>query len=173
VAVQHLGQSFVWITLAAVLLLCSHVPDGRTQGDVAPPVPGEREAPSPPPTPREQEAPSPPPTPSTGVLFGIVTTTRPPTPGPGEKGVPGPTPGGSSVPVAVARVGIAPVGSSHIWWVVTSVDGGFAIRVPAGTYQVTMEARPGMGVAKNLPATVTIEAGQQTRLDIHLDPGIR
>jgi hypothetical protein len=30
-----------------------------------------------------------------------------------------------------------------------------------------------MGVAKNLPATVTVKAGEQTRLDIHLDTGLR
>ena len=170
-AVQHLGQSLAWITLIAVLLTCSHVPDGRTQGNTAPPTPGE-EAPSPPPPAPGEEAPSPPPpAPSTGVLFGRVTAMAPP--GPGEGGVPGPVPGGSPAPVAVARVGIAPVGSSHIWWVVTSVDGSFAIRVPAGTYQVTLETRPGMGVARGLPATVTVEAGQQTRFDIHLDTGIR
>ena len=172
-AVQHLGQSLAWITLVVVLLTCSHIPDGRAQGDVAPPAPGEREAPSPPPAPGEQEAPSPQQAPTTGVLFGSVTTMLPPTAGPREGGVPGPIPGGSSAPVAVAHVGIAPVGSSHIWWVVTSVDGSFAIRVPAGTYRVTLEARPGMGVARGLPATVTVEAGQQTRLDIHLDTGIR
>jgi hypothetical protein len=73
----------------------------------------------------------------------------------------------------MARVGIAPVGSEHVSWVVTSKDGSFAIRVPAGTYRVTLETRPGMGVARGLPATVTIEAGQQRRLDIHLDTGIR
>jgi len=78
VAVQHLGQSLAWITLIAVLLTCSHVPDGRTQGNTAPPAPGE-------------EAPSPPsPAPSTGVLFGRVTAMAPP--GPGEGGVPGPVP---------------------------------------------------------------------------------
>jgi hypothetical protein len=65
------------------------------------------------------------------------------------------------------------VGSNHIWWVVTGVDGGFGIAVPAGTYVVTLEARPSMGVAKNLPATVTVRPGQQTSIDIHLDTGLR
>jgi hypothetical protein len=147
-AVQSLGQSLAWITLVVVLLTCSHVPDGRAQGDGAPQAS------------------------STGMLFGRVTAMRPP--GPGEGGVPGgPIPGGSSAPVAMARVGIAPVGSAHISWVVTSEDGSFAIHVPAGPYRVTLETRPGMGVARGLPATVTIEAGQQRRLDIHLDTGIR
>ena len=171
-AVQHLGPYLAWITLVVVLFTCSHVPDGRTQGDVAPQNPGEREAPSPTPPAPAEEAPSPPPVPSTGVLFGKVTTILPPTADPGQEGSPGPIPGGSPVPVAVARVGIAPVGSSHIWWVVTSVDGSFAIRVPAGIYRVTLDAHPRMGVARDLPATVTVEAGQQTRFDIHLNTGI-
>ena len=158
---QRLGRALVWITLAAAFLMWSHVPDGRAQGNVAPPAAGEQEAPSPPPAPR------------TGLLLGRVTATAPPTTGTEEKDKPGPIPGGSSVPVAVARVGIAPTGSTHVWWVVTSVDGRFAISVPAGTYQVTLDARPGLGVAKGLPATVTVEAGQQTRFDIHLDPDVR
>jgi hypothetical protein len=108
-----------------------------------------------------------------GLLFGSVTTVVPPTPGTGEGRVPGPIPGGSSAPVVAASVGVAPVGSSHIWWVVTSVDGSFAIGVPPGTYLVTMEARPGMGMARNLPATVTVKSDQKTRLDIHLDTGLR
>lgn len=87
--------------------------------------------------------------------------------------MPGPIPGGSSVPVGAAHVGIAPVGGDRIWWVVTSVDGSFAISVPPGTYRVTMEPYPSMGAAMGLPATVTVVAGQQTRLDIHLDTGLR
>ena len=170
---QRLGRAPVWITLAAAFLMWSHVPDGRAQGNVAPPAAGAQEAPSPLPASGEQEAPSPPPAPRTGLLLGRVTATAPPTTGTEEKDKPGPIPGGSSVPVAVARVGIAPTGSTHVWWVVTSVDGSFAISVPAGTYQVTLDARPGLGVAKGLPATVTVEAGQQTRFDIHLDPDMR
>ena len=183
---QHLRQYLAWITLIAVLFTWSHVPDSRAQGNVVQPTPGERTSPNPPPTPgesetpsppppatEERETPSPPPVPTTGVIFGRVTATAPPTTGPKEGSVPGPVPGGSLVPVAVARVGIAPVGSDHVWWVVTSVDGSFAIRVPAGTYRVTLEAHPSRGVAKSLPATVTVEAGQQTRFDIHLDSGIR
>jgi hypothetical protein len=161
VTVQRLGRPLVAITLAAVLPMCSRVPDHRTQGDVS-----------------QQslsvgQSPGAQPSPSMGVLFGFVTTVLPPTTGAGQGRVPGPIPGGSSAPVAAASVGIAPVGSSHIWRMVTSVEGYFAIAVPPGTYRVTMEDRPGMGMARNLPATVTVESGQQTRLDIHLDTGLR
>jgi Carboxypeptidase regulatory-like domain len=141
--------------------MCSRVRVDRTQGDVSQPSPGVGQSP---------EAQS---SPRTGVLLGRVTTVLPPITGPGEGREPGPVPGGSSAPVGAASVGITPVGSNHTWWMVTSVDGSFAIAVPPGTYVVTMEARPGMGVARNLPATVTVKAGQQTRLDIHLDTGLR
>src|SRR3989442_8786856 len=53
--------------LIAVLVACSHVPDGRTRREAAPPAPGE-------------EAPGTPPAPTTGVLFGPVTATSPPPP---------------------------------------------------------------------------------------------
>jgi len=36
-----------------------------------------------------------------------------------------------------------------------------------------MDVRSGQGVARSLPATVTVTAGQETRLEIHLDTGIR
>ena len=160
-AVHRLGRPLAWITLAVALPMCSRVPDHRTQGEVS-----------------QQslsvgQSPGAQPSPSMGVLFGFVTTVLPPTTVPGEGRVPGPIPGGSSAPVAAASVGIASVGSSHIWWVVTSGDGSFAIAVPPGTYLVTMEARPGMGMARNLPASVTVKSGQQTRLDIYLDTGLR
>jgi hypothetical protein len=161
VTVQRLGLSLALIILAAILLMYSRVPDDRTRGNVAQQ------------SPRAGQSPGGQPSPSTGVLSGRVTMMVPPTTGPEGGGSPGPVPGGSSAPVAAASVGIAPLGSSHIWWVVTSVDGSYLIAVPPGTYRVTMENRPGMGVAKNLPATVTVKAGQQTRLDIHFDTGLR
>jgi carboxypeptidase family protein len=107
------------------------------------------------------------------VLSGRVTTDVPPASPPGGVRPPGPIPGGSSAPVAALRVGITPVGSSHTWWVVTSVDGSFAIQLPPGTYRVTLEPRPGLGVARGLPETVTVVAGQPTSLDIRLDSGLR
>jgi Carboxypeptidase regulatory-like domain len=77
------------------------------------------------------------------------------------------------MPVTMAHVGITPTGSSHTWWVVTSVDGRFAMRLPAGTYQLTIQPPSGMGKPKDLPPTVTVTSGQLTSLDIHLDSGIR
>lgn len=158
---QRLGRSLAWFTLAAALPMCSRAPDDRTQGDVSQQSLSVEQSP-------DAQASA-----SMGVLFGRVTTVVPPTTGDGEERAPGPIPGGSSAPVAAASIGIAPVGSRQMWRVVTSVDGSFAIAVPPGTYRVTLEARPGMGVPRNLPATVTVNAAQQARLDIYLETGLR
>ena len=144
-----------WMTLAAAFLGCSHVQDGHTQRDVSQPSPAQEQSPD------------------NGLLYGLVTTMLPPTGGPSEGRVPGAVPGGSSAPVGAAHIGVTPVGSSHTWWMVTSVDGSFAILLPPGAYQVTMQDRPGMGVARGLPATVTVTAGERTCFDIHLDTGLR
>ena len=155
----RIGLALALVTLAAILLMYSRVPDDRTRGNVSQQSPGVGQSPSAQPSP------------SMGVLFGSVTTVVPPTTGSGEG--PGPIPGGSSAPVVAATIGVAPVGSSHIWSAMSGVEGNFAIAVPPGTYVVTMETRPGMGTARNLPATVTVKSGEKTRLDIHLDTGLR
>jgi hypothetical protein len=69
--------------------------------------------------------------PEYGLIFGSVTTVVP-DPGAGGGRVPGPIPGGSSVPVVAASVGVAPVGSSHIWRAMTDVEGNFAIACRLG-----------------------------------------
>lgn len=159
--VRRLGLSIALITLAVILFMYTRFTDNRTRGSISQQSPGVGQSPGAQPSP------------SMGVLFGSVTTVVPPTPGAGEGRVPGPIPGGSSAPVVAASVGVAPVGSNHIWWAMTDVEGNFAIAVPPGTYLVTMQARPGMGMARNLPATVTVKSSQTTRLDIHLDTGLR
>jgi hypothetical protein len=161
VTVLRLGLSLALITFAVILLMYSSVRDDRTRGNVS-----QQSS-------HLGQSPGAQPSPSMGVLFGSVTTVLPPTTGAGKERLPGAIPGGSSAPVAAASIGIAPVGSSHIWRAMTGVEGNFAIAVPPGTYVVTMKARPGMGMAKNLPATVTVKSGQKTRLDIHLDTGLR
>ena len=160
------GRSLTWI-LSVALLVCGDVLDGCSQPALAQRSPGEQQSPE------GQQSPGNPPSPSTGVLIGRVTMPLPPAVDPGNTRPPGPVPGGSLTPVAMARVGITPAGGSHTWWVVTGVQGDFAIRLPAAVYRVTVEAPPGLGVARDLPATVTVTAGQQTRLEINLDTGIR
>ena len=55
----------------------------------------------------------------------------------------------------------------------TGQDGIYRIILPAGTYRVTISQLPAGQFTKDLPATVTIKPGEETRLDVRLDTGIR
>lgn len=109
---------------------------------------------------------------ATGTLVGQVTTMG--LPGPErarQRG--GPIPGGSPVPVAGATIVVSPADGGSPQSALTDAHGGYVVPLPPGTYRVTMEAPARLGFSKKLPATVTIAAGQETRLDIHLDTGLR
>ena len=57
--------------------------------------------------------------------------------------------------------------------VATDADGQFRVDLPLGDYLVEMAPEKGRRFTKDLPAKVTIIPGQETRLDIRLDTGIR
>lgn len=57
--------------------------------------------------------------------------------------------------------------------VVTDKEGNFRIVLLAGTYQVTLGQLSGGSFSKDVPATITIRAGLETRMAIHLDSGVR
>ena len=53
-------------------------------------------------------------------------------------------------------------------------DGTYKIELPAGNYIIDLEKQQSFGVGKNnLPATVTINPGETTQLDVNIDTGIR
>jgi len=56
---------------------------------------------------------------------------------------------------------------------VTDNQGAYSVRLPSGTYRVETAPLVGIEFTKDLPATVTIAAGQETRLDVTIDTGIR
>ena len=68
---------------------------------------------------------------------------------------------------------LAALDGQEVQSVVTDAQGIYRISLPPGTYRVTMEPIPGVGLTKDLPATVTITKGQETLLDIYIDTGIR
>jgi len=102
----------------------------------------------------------------TGVFAGTVTkgpvfpVVRP--------GAPEPPSG-----VAGAQVDIATPEGKPIASVQTDSSGAFKVSLPTGTYRVTMPSLHGAMFTRDLPATVTIATGQEKRLDIHLDTGMR
>jgi hypothetical protein len=51
-------------------------------------------------------------------------------------------------------------------------DCTYRVALPPGSYRVELQRR-GIDLSKDLPQTVTISAGQTTRLDISIDTGIR
>ncbi len=55
----------------------------------------------------------------------------------------------------------------------TDAAGEYRIELPPGTYLIEMALEKGRGFTKDLPATVTITPGQETRLNVQIDTGIR
>ncbi len=105
---------------------------------------------------------------ATGVLLGSVTSgPMSPVGGIGHDRPP--------APVAGARLVIATMDGQKVKSVVTDDRGAYRVTLPAGTYRIEMASpalRAGRG-AENLPATVTITEGNEARLDIFVDTGIR
>ena len=103
--------------------------------------------------------------PGTGVLTGNVL--RGPTT---SVVVPGAT---SSVPVAGAKVVVSKPGGGEVGSGTTNAEGVYRISLPSGTYVVTLNSGASILSTKDLPATVNVEAGQTTTLNVMLDTGIR
>jgi hypothetical protein len=57
--------------------------------------------------------------------------------------------------------------------VVTGADGRYVAVLPPGSYRVAVTSLTGIEFTKDLPATVTVTAGQETRLDVYIDTGLR
>ena len=101
-----------------------------------------------------------------GKLTGKVM--RAPTSPVGRIGVPSP-----SEPAANVKLVITTLAGQEFASVVTDEQGVFSISLPPDTYRVETTALSGMEFTKDLPATVVITEGRKTRLDIHIDTGIR
>jgi hypothetical protein len=105
----------------------------------------------------------------TGVLEGHVTI------GPlvpvVQEGVPEPTPG-PEVYASRQIVVYASDGRTEVARVQIDSQGNYRVELPVGTYVVDIN-QAGIDVAKEMPKTVEIVAGQVTRLDVDIDTGIR
>ena len=110
-----------------------------------------------------------PPPRETGVLQGHVTI------GPlvpvVQEGVPEPTP--APEVYAIRQIVIyASDGQTEVARVQIDDQGIYRVELPVGTYVVDIN-HAGIDMAKDLPKTVEIVAGQVTRLDVDIDTGIR
>lgn len=101
-----------------------------------------------------------------GTLSGRVTLgPLSPVEGPGSKPARVPASGVKLLVYGPARQEIAAL--------TTDTEGRFRVGLPPGSYQVEMGPKKGKEFTKDLPATVTITPGRETRLDIRLDTGMR
>jgi hypothetical protein len=118
--------------------------------------------------PIDKTAPMPDPTTAssaTGVLTGVIT--RGPTSPVEVQGPP------ASAAAAGVRVDIATDDGKPVTSAPTDSAGRYRVSLAPGSYRVTIEPGSAAMFTKDLPARVTIAAGEQKQLDIHLDTGIR
>jgi hypothetical protein len=78
-----------------------------------------------------------------------------------------------SEPAGGVRILIEDMSGHQVGSVVTDNQGRYQVELPEGTYRVKMPPLPGLKFTKDLPATVGIGAGRDSRLDIYIDTGIR
>lgn len=100
-----------------------------------------------------------------GALTGTVTL-RPVTPAerPGMA---------SRAPAPGVKIVVSGPDGREIQSMLTDAAGLYRTSLPPGTYQVTIPQLPVPQYTKDLPATVSIVAGQESRLDIQVDTGLR
>ena len=99
-----------------------------------------------------------------GALSGTVTL------GPN---VPAERPGvPSSVPAAGVRLVISGLDGRELQSVVTDARGFYRTALPQGSYQLTISQLPMPQYTKDLPTTVTVTAGQESRMDIRINTGL-
>jgi|GEM_PF-4183220 hypothetical protein len=84
-------------------------------------------------------------------------------------------PGSTPAPRPAAGIKLQVYGPFHeeVAALTTDADGQFRVDLPPGLYQLVMALGQGKAFTKDLPAMVTIARGQESRLDIRLDTGMR
>jgi hypothetical protein len=102
----------------------------------------------------------------TGRLVGRVIR------GPGSpvSGLPGSVDWAAAAGVKLAVTDIAKGATATV---TTDATGHYRVNLGAATYEVTLVTIANSEFTKDLPATVTIEPGRETRLDVRIDTGIR
>jgi hypothetical protein len=101
-----------------------------------------------------------------GVLTGLVT-----------RGPISPVQGPGLPPAAATAPGVKLLiygpGRQEIATVRSDAAGRYRVNLPPGSYLVELALEKGRGFSKDLPATVTITPGRETRLNVRIDTGIR
>jgi hypothetical protein len=79
----------------------------------------------------------------------------------------------AAAPMAGVKLLISGAGTGAVRSVVSDDRGRYRLDLPAGVYRVEVGPLAPGQFTKDLPTSVTIAPGQETRLDIHIDTGIR
>lgn len=77
-----------------------------------------------------------------------------------------------SEPASDIKLVILTLPGQEITSVLTDSEGKYSVSLPPDSYRVEMPSLT-RGFSKNLPATVTIYEGEETRLNVRIDTGIR
>lgn len=107
-----------------------------------------------------------PPAAGMGILVGtVIRWPTSPVQGPGMPSAASPAPG--------VKLAVYGPGRQEIATLLTDEHGQYRVALPSGTYLIEMAPVKGKGFSKDLPATVIITQGHETRLNITIDTGIR
>jgi hypothetical protein len=79
----------------------------------------------------------------------------------------------STAPAPGVRIVVSGPDGREVRSMLTDAAGLYRTSLPPATYQVTIPQLPIPQHTKDLPAEVTITAGQERRLDIKIDTGLR
>jgi len=86
--------------------------------------------------------------------------------------MPAPTPS-PQVCRAVGLLIVRADGTAEVKRLTLEADCSYGLPLETGTYTVRLNSTSGVQFSKDLPRTITIDSGRNTRLDFHLDTGIR
>ncbi len=76
-------------------------------------------------------------------------------------------------PVADVKIMVTSLNSKEVVSIVSDGQGYFNVSLPPGTYQVTLGVLANGYFSKDVPDTIAIQPSAETRMDLHLDTGIR
>ncbi len=79
----------------------------------------------------------------------------------------------ASKPAAGIKIYVTTPAGREAGFAATDKQGTYSVSLPAGTYRIETKSLGGMEFTKDLPATVVVTEGRETRLDVHIDTGIR
>lgn len=79
----------------------------------------------------------------------------------------------AAAPAAGVKILVYDAADQEIRTAVTDAQGRYRLSLPPGVYRVEIGPLPSRQFTKDLPAQVTISPGRETRLDVHVDTGMR